>query len=104
MKTIDEILDEWDATIPDEEHSGLYARDKVKLIAREFSEQFSQNNDVCCDFLEWVNLHTHFYKSPNMKHWYDKSKIYGEKGFTTMELYELFVAQHITNIDINKTN
>lgn len=42
MKTIDEILDEWYATIPDEEHNGLYARDKVKLIAQEFADQFRQ--------------------------------------------------------------
>ena len=42
MKTIDEILDEWYPTIPDEEHNGLYARDKVKLIAQEFADQFRQ--------------------------------------------------------------
>lgn len=42
MKTIDEILDEWYPTIPDEEHNGLYARDKVKLIAQEFADQFCQ--------------------------------------------------------------
>lgn len=40
MKTIDEILDEWYPTIPDEHHNGLYARDKVKLIAQEFADQF----------------------------------------------------------------
>jgi hypothetical protein len=49
-----------------------------------------------CDFLDWVNLHTHFWKSPHMKLWYDKSEFYGTKGFTTMEVYELFVAQHST--------
>lgn len=42
MKTIDEILDEWYPTIPDKEHNGLYARDKVKLIAQEFADQFCQ--------------------------------------------------------------
>lgn len=42
MKTIDEILDEWYPTIPDEEHNGLYARDKVKMIAQEFADQFRQ--------------------------------------------------------------
>lgn len=42
MKTIDEILDEWYPTIPNEEHNGLYARDKVKLIAQEFADQFRQ--------------------------------------------------------------
>jgi len=42
MKTVDEILDEWYPTIPDEEHNGLYARDKVKLIAQEFADQFRQ--------------------------------------------------------------
>ena len=42
MKTIDEILDEWYPTTPDEEHNGLYARDKVKLIAQEFADQFRQ--------------------------------------------------------------
>ena len=46
MKTIDEILDEWEVTIPDEEHNGLYARDKVKLIAREFADQFSQDSII----------------------------------------------------------
>jgi hypothetical protein len=42
MKTIDEILDGWYPTIPDEEHNGLYAKDKVKLIAQEFADQFHQ--------------------------------------------------------------
>ena len=51
---------------------------------------------MCCAFLDWVNLHTHFWKSPHMNLWYDKSEYYGKKGFTTMELYDLFLAQHIT--------
>ena len=51
---------------------------------------------MCCAFLDWVNLHTHFWKSPHMKLWYDKSEYYGTKGFTTMEVYDLFVAQHST--------
>jgi hypothetical protein len=42
MKTIDEILNEWYPTIPDEEHNGLYASDKVKLIAQKFADQFRQ--------------------------------------------------------------
>ena len=46
MKTIDEILNEWYPTIPDEEHNGLYARDKVKLIAQEFADQFRQPDVV----------------------------------------------------------
>jgi hypothetical protein len=45
MKTIDEILDEWYPTISNDEHNGLYARDKVKLIAQEFAEQHLQTND-----------------------------------------------------------
>lgn len=64
------------------------------------NKQETANSDLgavmCCAFLDWVNLHTHFWKSPHMKLWYDKSKFYGEKGFTTMELYDLFVAQHST--------
>jgi hypothetical protein len=51
---------------------------------------------MCCAFLDWVNLHTHFWKSPHMQLWYDKSEFYGTKGFTTMEVYDLFVAQHST--------
>ena len=55
MKTIDEILDEWYPTIPDEEHNGLYARDKVKLIAQEFADQFRQPAVVksVCEH-EWI--------------------------------------------------
>lgn len=56
----------------------------------------SENAVMCCAFLDWVNLHTHFWKSPHMKLWYDKSEYYGTKGFTTMEVYELYVAQHST--------
>ena len=48
MQTIDEILDEWYPTIPDEEHNGLYARDKVKLIAQEFADQFRQPAVISC--------------------------------------------------------
>ena len=51
---------------------------------------------MCCAFLDWVNLHTHFWKSPHIKLWYDKSEFYGTKGFTTMEVYELFAEQHST--------
>lgn len=53
MKTIDEILNEWYPTIPNEEHNGLYARDKVKLIAQEFADQFLQ--PAVCDNCEPVS-------------------------------------------------
>jgi hypothetical protein len=58
----------------------------------------SANSDLgavmSCAFLDWVNLHTHFWKSPHMALWYDKSEFYGTKGFATMEVYKLFVSHH----------
>ena len=72
-------------------------KEKIDLLLAGIEAKTLNKPDVtCCAFLDWVNLHTHFWKSPHMKLWYDKSKFYGEKGFTTMELYELFVAQHST--------
>lgn len=58
MKTIDEILDEWYPTIPDEEHNGLYARDKVKLIAQEFADQFRQTAVSCWVAFDWNKIET----------------------------------------------
>jgi len=48
VKTVDEILDEWFPTIPDKEHNGLYARDKVKLIMHEYHNQFPSVKQCGC--------------------------------------------------------
>jgi hypothetical protein len=69
---------------------------EVENIKVETNKPLSKTNVMCCAFLDWVNLNTHFFKSPHMKLWYDKSEFYGTKGFTTVEVYELFVAQHST--------
>lgn len=51
---------------------------------------------MCCDFAYWVNLHTHFYKPVHAKLWYDRSEYYGDKGFTTEEMFRLFLEQYCT--------
>jgi hypothetical protein len=67
-----------------------------KAMNEELNQPSCLGAVISCAFLDWVNLHTHFWKSPHMKLWYDKSEFYGTKGFTTMEVYKLFVAQHST--------
>ena len=68
---------------------------KIKLT-KENEKAFTIHGVMCCAFADWLNLHTHFYKPVHAKLWYDKSQHYGDKGFTTEEVFKLFLEQHST--------
>ena len=59
-------------------------------------ELLNLHSVMCCSFVDWLNIHTHFYKPVHAKLWYDKSKYYGDKGVKTEELFKLFLEQHCT--------
>ena len=86
---LQEILDEVTPSEMEQKKAEMEGKTPLNTLVK-------QTDFVCCAFLDWVNLHTHFYKSPNMKYWYDKSKFYGDKGFTTKEIFELFLTQENT--------
>ena len=46
------------------------------------SEEYNIPSNVCFDFVDWVNLNTHFFKSPHTKRWYDKSNYQGKEGYS----------------------
>ena len=63
---------------------------------KENEKAFAIHSVMCCAFADWLNLHTHFYKPIHAKLWYDRSQYYGEEGFTTEEVFKLFLEQHCT--------
>lgn len=59
----------------------------------------SIHGDIACEFANWIDRHTHFWRPLNAKLWYDKSKWYGERGCTTEELFELFLEDNYKSIE-----
>lgn len=67
-----------------------------KDLNKTQTEPCTIHGAMCCAFADWLYMHTHFYKPVHAKLWYDKSKYYGDKGFTTEEVFSLFLEQHST--------